>query len=136
MTCGGDAPWPRYSRRMTRPILYGIKNCDTVKRARGWLESHGIDYVFHDYKKDGVPLDHVAKWIDARGWEALVNRQGTTWRKLDDALKESVVDAASATAVMNEHSSVIRRPVVEWGDGRLTVGFKEAEFENAVSGAA
>ena len=104
-------------------FLYGIPNCDTVKKARAWLADHGIDYQFHDYKKQGVPADLLDGWIRALSWEKLVNRQGPTWRKLDDATKAGVVDGASAKTVMLANPSVIKRPVVDWGGGSLTVGF-------------
>jgi len=108
--------------------LYGIPNCDTVKRAREWLATRDVDVVFHDFKKAGVPADRLAAWVAAAGWERVLNRKGTTWRKLDPALQASVVDAASAQALMREHASVIKRPVVEWDDGRITVGFDEADW--------
>jgi len=109
-------------------ILYGIPNCDTVKRARDWLSRHGVAFEFHDFKKSGVPHDRLAAWVAAAGWERVLNRKGTTWRKLDPATQSSVVDAASAQALMREQASVIKRPVVEWGDGRITVGFDEADW--------
>ena len=108
--------------------LYGISNCDTVKRARTWLADHGIEHRFHDFKKAGVPPDRLDAWLDVVGWEVLLNNKGTTWRKLNDARKQAVVDAASARALMLEQPSVIKRPVVEWADGRITVGFKEADW--------
>ncbi|NRF67440.1 ArsC family reductase [Aquincola sp. S2] len=108
--------------------LYGIPNCDTVKRARAWLAGQGVAIHFHDYKKAGVPADRLDAWIAALGWERLLNRQGTTWRKLDEPTRAAVVDAASARALMLAQASVIRRPVVEWADGALSVGFDEAEF--------
>ena len=104
-------------------ILYGIPNCDTVKRARAWLTSHGVSHEFHDFKKAGVPGDRLAAWIDAAGWERVLNRKGTTWRKLDAGVQSAVVDAPSAQALMRDQASVIKRPVVEWDDGRITVGF-------------
>ncbi len=113
-------------------ILYGIPNCDTVKRARDWLATHGVACEFHDFKKQGVPADHLAAWVKAAGWERLLNRQGTTWRKLPVAQQASVVDAASAQALMREQASVIKRPVVEWDDGRITVGFDAADWEARV----
>jgi arsenate reductase (glutaredoxin) len=103
--------------------LYGIANCDTVKKARAWLADAGRDHTFHDFRKAGVPEAKLDAWLQAVGWEALVNRQGTTWRKLDDATKAGVADAASARALMLAQPSVIKRPVVEWSDGRVTVGF-------------
>lgn len=106
--------------------LYGIPNCDTVKKARAWLAEQGHAPAFHDFKKAGVPADRLDAWLAAAGWEKLVNRSGTTWRKLDDARRAQVVDAASARALMLAEPSVIKRPVVEWDDGRITVGFDAA----------
>ncbi|MDB5731679.1 MAG: arsenate reductase and related [Variovorax sp.] len=108
--------------------VHGIANCDTVKRARAWLDGHAVAYRFHDFKKLGVPEAALDRWLAALGWEALVNRRGTTWRRLDEATRGAVVDAASARAVLLAHPSLIRRPVVEWEDAPagLTVGFDEA----------
>ena len=108
--------------------LYGIPNCDTVKKARTWLTDHGHDYVFHDFKKQGVPQPQIDQWLAAVGWETLINRKGTSWRLLDDATKAGVVDAAAARAVALLQPSVIKRPVVEWADGKVTVGFKPEAF--------
>jgi arsenate reductase (glutaredoxin) len=102
--------------------LYGIPNCDTVKKARQWLDDHGVPYLFHDYKKQGVPAPQLDAWIGTLGWEKLVNRKGTMWRKLDPAAQAQVTDAASARALMIQTPSVIKRPVVEWGK-ETTVGF-------------
>jgi len=115
-------------------VLYGIPNCDTVKKARAWLDEAGVDYRFHDFKKAGVPEDALARWLKAVGWERLVNRQGTTWRKLDPAVQSSVSDAASAAALMREQSSVIKRPVVEWTSGAITVGFDAKAFASHQAG--
>lgn len=109
-------------------ILYGIPNCDTVKRAREWLATRGVACAFHDFKKAGVPADRLAAWVATAGWERVLNRKGTTWRKLDPSVQAAVVDAASAQAVMREQASVIKRPVVEWADGRITVGFDEDDW--------
>jgi len=108
--------------------LYGIPNCDTVKKARAFLAERGDAVAFHDFKKAGVPAAHLDAWMEAAGWERVLNRQGTTWRKLDEALRESTVDAASARALMLEQPSVIKRPVVEWSDGAVTVGFDAADW--------
>ncbi|MBC7992758.1 MAG: ArsC family reductase [Rhizobacter sp.] len=108
--------------------LYGIANCDTVKKARTWLAEHHADVSWHDFKKQGVPEPQLDRWLKAVGWEKLVNRQGTTWRKMPDDDKAAVVDAASARALMLSHQSVIKRPVVEWPNGLVTVGFSEALF--------
>jgi Spx/MgsR family transcriptional regulator len=102
--------------------LYGIANCDTVKKARAWLAAQDVAYRFHDFKKEGVPTAHLDAWIEAVGWEKLVNRQGTTWRKLAADAQAAVKDAASARELMLAQPSVIKRPVVEWGP-RTTVGF-------------
>ena len=114
---------------MTVPhVLYGISNCDTVKRARTWLQAHGVAYQFCDFKKSGVPVAALDRWLAEVGWEALLNRRGTTWRKLDDATRATVVDAPTARDVMLAHASVIKRPVVEWSSGGVTVGFSDALF--------
>ncbi len=103
--------------------LYGIPSCDTVKKARAWLGDHGVAHQFHDFKKQGVPEARLDHWLAAAGWEKLVNRQGTTWRKLDDTAKAAVTDAGSARALMLAQPSVIKRPVVEWSASEVTVGF-------------
>ena len=108
--------------------LYGIPNCDTVKRARAWLQAHGREAVFHDFKKAGVPAERLDAWTRAAGWERVLNRKGTTWRKLDDATRAAVFDEASAKRLMHDQASVIKRPVVEWADGAITVGFDEADW--------
>jgi len=117
-------------------ILYGIPNCDTVKKARAWLAEQGLDYGFHDFKKQGVPVERLGGWMAAVGWERLVNRQGTTWRKLDAATQAGVQDAATAAALMEANASVIKRPVVEWAgtaDGLVTVGFDAATWNERLA---
>ncbi len=109
---------------MNHPItVYGIPNCDTVKKARAWLVSQGIEHNFYNFKIHGVPTVELAHWVKAFGWEKLLNRQGTTWRKLDATVQAGVVDADSAMALMQTQPSVIKRPVVVWGTGDVTVGF-------------
>ncbi len=108
--------------------LYGIPNCDTVKKARAWLSAQGLAYQFHDFKKQGVPEQALASWIKSVGWQALVNTRGTTWRQLDEAVRAGVVDASSAQALMLTYSSVIKRPVVQWSASDLSVGFDEASW--------
>ncbi len=108
--------------------LYGIPNCDTVKKARAWLAAAGVEHRFHDFKKAGVPADRLPGWVAAVGWERLLNRQGTTWRKLDPARQAEVSDAASACALMQAETSVVKRPVVEWADGAVTVGFSAEDW--------
>jgi arsenate reductase len=108
-------------------ILYGIPNCDTVKKARRWLDEQGVAHRFHDFRKDGLEPDRLQSWIDALGWEKLLNKAGTTFRKLPDAAKAGL-DAASAKALMLEQPAMIRRPVVEAADG-VSVGFSADEWQ-------
>jgi Spx/MgsR family transcriptional regulator len=111
--------------------LYGIKNCDTMKRARSWLDAHGVAYVFHDYKAEGVDRARLERWSRAVGWETLLNRAGTTFRKLPDAQK-AVRDERAAIALMIEQPSLIKRPVVEHGAAVL-VGFSAEKYASALS---
>ena len=108
--------------------LHGIPNCDTVKRARTWLQERGVEVVFHDFKRAGVPVEALARWLSVLGHERLLNRQGTTWRKLDEVTREAVVDVDSTRSLLLAHPSAIRRPVVEWPDGSVSVGFDEAQW--------
>jgi arsenate reductase (glutaredoxin) len=108
--------------------VYGISNCDTVKKARAWLRDQAREAGFVDFKKGGVPEAHLDVWLGALGWERLLNRKGTTWRQLDEALRASVVDAASARRLMLAQPSVVKRPVVEWGDGTISVGFDTEDW--------
>ncbi|MWV26667.1 ArsC family reductase [Aurantiacibacter rhizosphaerae] len=110
--------------------LYGIPNCDTVKKARKWMDAQGHEYTFHDYKKEGADAQKLERWADRCGWEILLNRRGTTFRKLDDAQKANM-DRAKAIALMREHPSIIKRPVLETDDGdSVLVGFTPSEWEN------
>jgi Spx/MgsR family transcriptional regulator len=113
--------------------LYGIPNCDSVKKARDWLTAQGVDYVFHDFKKQGVPTDLLPAWLKAVGRDTLINRKGPTWRNLGPEVQATVVDDATAMAVMLANSSVIKRPVVAWADGKVTVGFKPELFAERLS---
>lgn len=117
---------------MGRITLYGISNCDTVKRARAWLGSHGVEFEFHDFKKAGVPPPELERWLGAAGWERLLNRQGNTWRKLDEAQRADVHDAKTSRALMLAQPSVIKRPVVQWDDGAITVGFDPADWARRI----
>lgn len=108
--------------------VYGIPNCETVKKARAWLEAQGAAHAFHDFKKQGVPADRLDAWLATLGWETLLNRRGTTWRQLDEATRAAVSDAASARALMRAKPSVIRRPVVDWG-GTVTAGFDPDDWQ-------
>ena len=109
--------------------LYGIPNCETVKKARAWLEARGVAYDFHDYKKQGVDRAALEGWVAEHGWETVLNRGGTTFRKLDPALTRDL-DARKAIALMVDHPSAIRRPIVVDGE-RTVVGFKAESFEAA-----
>lgn len=100
--------------------IYGIPNCDTVKKSRAWFTAQGLDHTFHDFKKQGVPAQHLPGWMAAVGWEKLVNRQGTTWRKLDAETQAAVQGEESAAALLQAQPSVIKRPVVEWQTGART----------------
>ena len=111
--------------------LYGIPNCDTVKKARSWLDANGHDYKFHDFKKAGLDQPTVANWLKQASWETLVNKKGTTWRGLPDANKASVVDATSATQLMLENTSVIKRPVL-CTNNQVLVGFDPALYEKTL----
>lgn len=115
--------------------IYGIANCDTVKRARAWLAEQGLAVAFHDFKKQGVPAELLPAWLKAFGRDKLVNRAGTTWRRLDDAAKAAVVDDAAAIALMLAEPSVIKRPVVRWPDGRWTLGFSADAFAEGAQNA-
>ena len=102
--------------------MYGIKNCDTVKKARAWLESHGVDYTFHDYKAEGADPGLLQAWCEAHGWESILNRSGMTFRKLDPKVTAGL-DSRKAVALMLAHPSAIKRPIVTGGK-RLLVGFR------------
>jgi len=112
------------------PTLYGIPNCDTVKKARNWLDAQGIAYAFHDYKKAGIDTATLSAWCNAVGWEKVLNRAGTTFRKLPDTAKIDI-DEAGALAIMQNQPSCIKRPIVTH-DGVLLIGFHEAEWAAAL----
>ncbi len=108
-------------------IIYGIKNCDTMKKARAWLQAHKVDVDFHDYKAAGIDRVRLEGWVKKVGWEVLLNRAGTTFKKLPDADKEKLTEK-KAIALMLAQPSMIKRPVLE-AKGKLTVGFKPEEYE-------
>jgi len=110
--------------------LYGIANCDTIKKARKWLQDNKIDYQFYDYKKLGVPKDELKKWIKQLGWQALVNKRGTTWRKLDDDVKNSI-DESSAIQIMLDNPSIIKRPLLDINH-QYTLGFKADDYAQLI----
>jgi arsenate reductase len=111
-------------------IIYGIKNCDTMKKARAWLDKRGVDYVFHDYKIAGIERTKLEKWAKKVGWETLLNRAGTTFKKLPDKDKSGLSET-KAIALMLKQPSMIKRPVLEAGAGRLLVGFKPEVYAAA-----
>ena len=129
-------PMPTTPPRPTLPTLFGIPNCDTVKRARAWLSAQGMEHRFHDFKKSGVPPERLDAWLAAAGWQRVVNRQGSTWRKLAPADQAAVVDAASARALLLAQPSIIKRPVVDWPDGSVTVGLDTLQAIATAAAAA
>lgn len=111
--------------------IYGIKNCDTMKKAFAWCEANSVGYEFHDYKKLGVPREKLVTWCRALGWQTLVNTKGTTWRKLSPE-QQAITTQGQAVALMLENPSVIRRPLVENDAGQLLVGFDPTLFDSFV----
>jgi arsenate reductase len=111
--------------------IYGIPNCDTMKKSRRWLEANGIEYDFHDYKKLGVPEKNLKNWVKQTGWETILNKRGTTWRKLDDDLKDNI-DEAAAIQVMLNNPSIIKRPILESGK-LLLIGFDEDQYKRLIA---
>ena len=112
------------------PVLYGIPNCDSIKKARKWLERRAVNYAFHDYKKAGITEEKLRAWSGEVGWEVLLNKRGTTFRKLPESQKQDI-DRHAAVTLMSEHPSMIKRPVVEHAGG-LLVGFDENEWSEAL----
>src|ERR1051326_7314647 len=112
---------------MAAPTIYGIKNCDTMKKARAWLDGKGVAYAFHDYKTAGIDHARLKGWAEKVGWETLLNRVGTTFRKLPDADRTGLSEK-KAIALMLSQPSMIKRPVLELGGGKLLVGFKPEEY--------
>jgi arsenate reductase (glutaredoxin) len=105
-----------------RTVVFGIKNCDTMKKTFAWLDSHGLAYQFHDYRKSGIDAPTLQRWCDAVGYDALINRRGTTWRKLSPD-QQGIDSDTAAIALMQAHPSLIRRPVIEHSAGALIIGF-------------
>ncbi|MGM3191991.1 ArsC family reductase [Dickeya dadantii subsp. dieffenbachiae] len=111
-------------------ILYGIKNCDTIKKARRWLENHQIDYRFHDYRVDGLEGERLQSFIDHTGWQPLLNTRGTTWRKLDEGYRNTIDNEAAAKAVMLEQPALIKRPLLVTDDGKTLLGFSDDSYQH------
>jgi len=107
--------------------IYGIKNCDTMKKAMRWLDDHGVAYRFHDYRKDGLDSKQLRQWEKELGWETLLNRRGQLWRKLPDSVRDGI-DRKTAIQVMEENAGIIKRPLLDLGDKRV-VGFSAEEYE-------
>lgn len=110
-------------------ILYGIPNCNSVKKARTWLEENQIPYSFHDYKKAGITAEKLKEWIAKTDWQPLINKQGTTWRQLDKSVQDVITNEKVAIQLMLEKNSVIKRPVIETPKGEIIVGFDEADYK-------
>jgi len=110
-------------------VLYGIKNCDSIKKARKWLEKNAIDYIFHDYRADGLSHQQLVAFEQVLGWQALLNKRGTTWRKLDDAVKDSI-EQQSAIELMLEQPAMIKRPLLD-NNGELLLAFSEQSYQQA-----
>lgn len=108
--------------------LYGIPNCDTVKKARTWLEKQKVAYEFHDYKKAGITPAKLKQWSTQVGWEILLNKKGTTWKKLDEKIQSAVTNEKTAIKVLSENTSAIKRPLIEKGDKVIIVGFDEESY--------
>jgi len=108
--------------------LYGISNCDTIRKARRWLDAEGIAFRFHDYRKDGLAREQLSGWADELGWEALLNRRGTTWRKLPEAARDGI-DQSSAIELMLAQPAMIKRPLLDTGEQRL-LGFTERQYRD------
>ena len=108
-------------------ILYGIKNCDSVKKARQWLEQHQITYQFHDFRGDGLSAEQVSVWIELLGWETLINKRSTSWKALDDDVKRAMSAATATTAILTS-PTLIKRPLLATGT-QLIVGFKAADYQ-------
>jgi arsenate reductase (glutaredoxin) len=110
-------------------IVYGIKNCNTVKSALDWLKKKNVEFEFHDYKSKGITDAKLKAWSKQVGWESLVNKRGTTWRQLDEAVQKKVTSETAAIALMKEKTSVIKRPLIEDGEKVVALGFEEAKYE-------
>ncbi len=109
-------------------IVYGIPNCNTVKKATAWLQEHGREFKFHDFKKLGVTTELLNRWCDAFGWEQVLNKKGTTWRKLSQEQQLTVKDQPTAVALLLQHTSAIKRPIIEQQEKPVLIGFQEDQY--------
>jgi len=114
-------------------IVYGIKNCTTIKKTLDWLESHQIPYAFHNYKTEGISQQQLLSWCRQVGWEALVNKKGSTWRGLDDAIKEKQLNQKEAVKLMATHTSLIKRPLIEKNNKIVLIGFDAVQYEQLLT---
>ena len=114
-----------------RVTLYGIPNCNTVKKAMDWLKAHGVEIDFHDFKKKGISASKLEAWFGRFGWEKVVNKNGLTFKKLDKERREAISSAVAAKNYLMENTSAIKRPVIEWENNMVTLGFIETELEQA-----
>jgi Spx/MgsR family transcriptional regulator len=115
---------------MKNVTIYGIPNCDITKMALAWLKKHKIDFAFHDYKKEGITAAKLNEWSKKKSWELLLNKRGTTWKKISPEIQHTITDQKTAVRLMQEHTSLIKRPVVESGE-KLLIGYDEATFKEA-----
>lgn len=113
-------------------IIYGIKNCDTVKKALHWMKSNNKTFEFHDYKAKGISEEKLRAWSRQKGWETLINKKGTTWRQLEESEKASITNEEAAIALMCSKTSIIRRPLIEVNDKVIAVGFDEKEYATII----
>jgi arsenate reductase (glutaredoxin) len=113
--------------------IYGIKNCNTVQKTLAWLNEKNVDFEFHDFKKSGITEDKLKAWADQTGWEALINKKGTTWKQLDAATQSAVTSAEAAFKLMQDKTSVIKRPVTETESGKIVLGFNEDQLAELIN---
>jgi Spx/MgsR family transcriptional regulator len=122
---------PLLGRGLGRPIVYGIPNCDTTKKALALLKKHKADFSFHDYKQEGITSKKLEEWCEKMGWEMILNKRSTTWRELDEAEQQKVVDQTTGIELMRKNNSIIKRPIIEF-DKNIIIGFNEDEIKRAI----
>lgn len=121
-----------FNKALILMTVYGIRNCDTMKKAFAWLEAHGIPYTFHDYKKQGIDEERLTRWVDQVGWETLLNKRGATWRQLSPEEQQRIISPARAIALMREKTSVIKRPLIEQQGQVLVLGFEASAYAEKI----
>ena len=127
----GMFPKGKEHSSMGRPIVYGIPNCDTTKKALALLKKNKVDFSFHDYKQEGITSKKLEEWCGKMGWEIILNKRSTTWRELKEAEQQKVIDQPTAIKLMMKSNSIIKRPIIEFGKN-IVVGFKEDEIKGAI----